>query len=159
MYTLIDVDDLEKVKAFKYTWCASYNFSTKSYYAYVTTYPKDENGVLGRGRLSLHRFLMNPNNTPGIQIDHINHDTLDNRKSNLRITNAGENFRNRTRKNSNNTSGYRNVIWNKSSGKWSVVICKDYKQIHLGSYDDVDEAGRVAEEARKQYYGEYLGGN
>lgn len=111
------------------------------------------------GKLSLQCFIMNPKNVKGVHVDHINHDTLDNRKSNLRVTDAGENYRNRKKKNANNKSGYRNVFWNTNIGKWSVVVCRDYKQIHIGDFDDVNVAGQAAEEARAKYYGQYSGGN
>lgn len=48
---------------------------------------------------------------------------------------------------STNTSGVRHVRWAKSSGKWSVDFTIRKKRIHVGCYDDKDEAARVAREA------------
>lgn len=92
-------------------------------------------------------------------VDHEDHDTLNNRKYNLRVTKFQKNTMNRNGKNSNNKSGYRNVFWNSNIEKWSVRLSINYKTINLGDYDDVDEAGRVAEEGRQKYYGEYAGIN
>lgn len=66
-------------------------------------------------------------------IDHINtHDHLDNRKCNLRRTDYSTNAINIKLK-SNNTSGYRNISYDKSKDKWIVKIQK-YKKILLSEY-------------------------
>ena len=158
MYTLISTSDLEKLINFKYTWSPSYNTFTKSFYAHTIVYPKQDSGIKNY-KISLQDFLMNPDNISDVHVDHINHDTLDNRRCNLRVTSRSDNYTNRNGRNSNNKSGYRNVFWNNAISKWSVRLCKNYKQIHIGDFDDVDEAGRVAEEARKKYYGKFAGTN
>ena len=95
----------------------------------------------------------------GQTVDHINGDTFDNRKSNLRIVADSNNSKNRKSKNSNNTSGYRNVSWSKRDRKWVVQMQIDKKHKTLGRFDDVHEAGKFAEEMRKNYYGEFAGKN
>jgi len=68
---------------------------------------------------SMHRLV---NDTPEDKVtDHINGNTLDNRKDNLRSVNQGENMRNRG-KMTNNTSGYVGVCWCKSSEKWQASV-------------------------------------
>jgi len=93
----------------------------------------------------------------GGDVDHINHNTLDNRKSNLREITTSENTRNRKSKNTNNTSGYRNVCWDKQRDKWMVQLHLEGKNKRLGYFDDVHEAGEYAEKMRKKYYGEFAG--
>lgn len=106
----------------------------------------------------LNRWILNQSqHNRQIVVDHINHNTLDNRKENMRITYIANNNRNKNGRNKNNKSGYRNVFWDSSKSKWSVHLCKDYHNIHVGDYDDVDEAGKAAEEARQKYYGEFAG--
>jgi hypothetical protein len=100
---------------------------------------------------------MSPNPTIGEFVDHINHNTLDNGKENLRITSNRYNLKHRKGKNSNNKSGYRNVSWLNSYKKWCVQIQIEGKNTILGKFDDVDEAGKFAEEMRNKYYGEYAG--
>jgi hypothetical protein len=69
--------------------------------------------------LSMHRLI---NNTPkGSVTDHINGNTLDNRKVNLRSANQSENCYNRG-KMSNNTSGYVGVCWDKATGQWRAAV-------------------------------------
>lgn len=93
----------------------------------------------------------------GFHIDHINHNPLDCRKKNLRVATIGENIRNRKSKNSNNTSGYRNVSWNKDSKKWTVQLQVGGTNKVLGMFEDVHETGKYAKEMRKKYYGKFAG--
>ena len=108
--------------------------------------------------IMMHRVVTDTQGFENI-VDHIDHNGLNNRQYNLRVTETDKNSRHREHKNCNNKSGYRNVFWNTNMGKWSVDLCKDYKRIHIGEFDDVDEAGRIAEEARHKYYGKFAGGN
>jgi hypothetical protein len=83
--------------------------------------------------LSMHRVVVNA--PKGTVVDHINGDSLDNRKENLRICTNAENVRN-SPKHSNNTSGYKGVIWAKREQKWCAQIIVDGKLINLGYYSD-----------------------
>ena len=51
------------------------------------------------------------------------------------------------------------MFWNKNKQQWSVGLCRNCKRIQIGYYDDLEEAGRVAEQARQKYYGTYAGLN
>ena len=102
-------------------------------------------------------FIANPDNIQDVRVDHINHNTLDNRKCNLRVITQKKNLRNRNSRNINNKSGYRNVSWNSRYNNWSVQLQINGKNKILGRFDNVDEAGRFAEEMRKKYYGEFAG--
>ena len=91
----------------------------------------------------------------GMFVDHINHDTLDNRRSNLRLINTKNNNRNRKGANCNNKSGYRNVCW--VQGKWQVQLMVDGKNASLGRFTDLHKAADFAEEMRQKYYGDFAG--
>ena len=94
-------------------------------------------------------------------VDHINHDTLDNTKGNLRCIPWKNNSTNRKSRNSNNKSGYRNVSWSKNENKWLVQLQINKKNTVLGKfvYEDLDKAGQFAEEMRQKYYGKFAGSN
>jgi hypothetical protein len=79
-------------------------------------------------------------------IDHINHKPGDNRLVNLRSVTHQENHRNQSRHKSN-TSGYTGVYWSKQKGKWQARIKVDYKYIHIGFYDDINDAAAARREA------------
>jgi hypothetical protein len=90
----------------------------------------------------------------GEQVDHINGNTLDNRRENLRRCTDGQNKRNMGGW-TNSDSGHKGVAWNKALGKWVASITKDYKSIHIGVFDDKLEAARAYNEAAKFFFGEY----
>jgi hypothetical protein len=115
-------------------------------------YPSGKRRQRRQTTLFLHRLLMNP--PKGMVIDHINHNGLDNRKENLRICTNAENVRN-SRNSQNNTSGYKGVCWDKSNKKWKARIGKDYKQIHIGCFDILEEAARAYDAKAKELFGEY----
>lgn len=158
METIIDTEDLERLKQQGYSWHAQWNVENLEFYATTCIRFTDTDGKRNGKVRALAREIMNVNETC-IKVDHINHNTLDNRKCNLRLTNQSENSLNKNGRNSNNKSGYRNVFWNNNIGKWTVSLCKNYKRIIIGDYDDVDIAGKMAEKARQKYYGEYAGKN
>jgi len=141
---LIDDDDWEMVS--KFTWS---RFSSKErpyFHAYAGGGAKNSKFV------SLHRLIMNA--LDGDIVDHVNGDTCDNRKCNLRLCSRKENTRNMKRK-CNNTSGYKGVHWAKKQRKWSAHIRVDYKVIYLGAFDTAELAYSAYCEAAKKYFGEF----
>lgn len=157
IWALIDLEDLKRVINFPYTWSAKYDPELKQNYVETTIYCGFENGKKVGKSLKLHKFIMDVNDNR--VVDHINHDTLDNRKSNLRVISHSNNATNRKSRNKNNKSGYRNVCWD--GYKWVVQLSINGKNTHLGrfDYEDLDKAGKFAEEMRQKYYGEFAGNN
>lgn len=86
------------------------------------------------------------NNNSNVVIDHINRDKHNNCKSNLRICSFSENTLN-SKIRVDNTSGYKGVSFNKRYNKWESYITINYKRIHLGKFDTIEEAIQ----ARKNY--------
>ena len=115
--------------------------------------------IKGSGKkLAVHRYLMNLANekyTIDHVVDHINGDSLDNRKCNLRICTQQQNSKN-IRK-SGKITGVR--FHKKYNGynysKYSAVIMNNYKSIHLGYFDTKAEAilARITKE--RDLCGEY----
>jgi hypothetical protein len=88
-------------------------------------------------------------------VDHIDGNPSNNAIENLRPANTSQNMMNSLKK-QNNTSGYRNVFPNKERDTWVVYITINKKTKFFGSYEDVELAGLVAEEARRKYHGEFF---
>ncbi len=157
MWVIIDLDDFDRVISFPYTWYAKYSANAKGYYACATQYLPE----LKHGRTVLmHQFIMGLDKTAReFNVDHKNHNTLDNRKENLRITNVPDNSKNRENRNRNNKSGYRNVCWMKSENAWVVQLSINGVNTRLAKFpkDKLKEAGEFAEQKRKEIYGEYAG--
>ena len=136
----IDKNDLEKCS--KLTWHYAKNKDSK----YIQTRIKGK-------MIKLHRYIMNINNS-NLVVDHINRNPLDNRKSNLRICSYKENSFNKSIR-VDNTSGIPGVSFHKTNKKWRAKIKYNNLTIHLGYFEDINEAlinRRVAEEI---LFGEY----
>ena len=86
----------------------------------------------------LHRVLLDA--PKGVQVDHINGDSLDNRKENLRLCTHNENQQNRVRPNRNNTSGYKGVTWNARYSRWEAKFMRNRKTTWLGSFSTKEAA-------------------
>lgn len=112
-----------------------------------------DNGYLGVGvnkkRYLAHRIIWDMNNPDdalqhGEEIDHIDHDKLNNRLHNLRKVTKITNHRNRP-KNKNNTSGTTGVSYHKNHGRWYAQIMVHGRTVYLGHFKDKN----AAIEARK----------
>ena len=135
-YALIDDEDYQRVS--KYKWYAGYCQDTKGYYARRTALDGNR-----KYPILLHRFLMNP--PADMQVDHINHDTLDNRKSNLRICTRSENQRNRRKNSGCNSFG----VTKRKSGKnrFQAQLNVNGNNVYLGVFPTEE----LASEKSKNY--------
>ncbi|EMC4554010.1 HNH endonuclease [Cronobacter sakazakii] len=87
---------------------------------------------------------------PSGMIDHINGDRSDNRLINLRVTDYDGNAKNQ-RVPRNNKSGAIGVHWNIQIDKWMASIRVSNKLIHLGCFDDIDDAVSARKKAEVEY--------
>lgn len=108
-----------------------------------------------RTSVILHRLIMNfPKNR---EIDHINGNGLDNRKSNLRICTRFENGKNR-KKSSLNTSGFYGVHLSKDGKRkkrWTSMIRVGGKKKYIGRFFTKTEAAIAYDEQAKKYHGAF----
>ncbi len=115
-------------------------------YAVATAY---ENG---RCRMiSMHREIMNP--PAEVALDHINGDTLDNRKSNLRAATNSQNQQNRHK--ARGRSQYKGVGWHEQAGKWQVQIKLNGKSRYVGIYANEIVAAKAYDRAARKLFGPY----
>lgn len=135
--TKIDIEDIERVKDYKW------HYANKLKYV--------EAKVDGKNVL-LHRLIMRA--PSGKEVDHINRDSLDNRKKNLRICSRAENAKN-IGLGIKNTSGHSGISWHKRHNKWMASIQVDNNVIYLGYFRDFDDAKKIRIEAEKKYYGKF----
>lgn len=122
---LLDLDDVERVKNHNTSWCA-YPCSNTG-----RVYIKDAYSI------GIHRFIVGAKD--GEIVDHINHDSMDNRKCNLRITDYAENAFNRAGASIRSQTGVRGV--QPVRDKYRVLIART----HYGYFDTLEEAKSVAE--------------
>ncbi len=144
-FALVDNEDFERVNQFK--WYVG--FMAKRYWCGMREIRINQK----RMTLLMSRFIMDVSYSK-IFVDHINHNTLDNRKCNLRICNSAENQRNRVIS-SNNKSGYKGVSWHKRDQIWQACIRMDKKSIHLGYHNDPELAHKAYCKAAIKYHGKF----
>jgi len=131
----IDAEDLPKV--IPYTWCVG-----GTGYAMSRTM---------RDATLMHRLLLNAQK--GEYVDHINGDTLDNRKCNLRLCRKQQNEFN-TKVRTDNQSGYRGVC-RARRGLYRAYITLNGRQHHLGHFLRPEDAARAYNKAARELFGEY----
>lgn len=130
-FALIDDDDYSLVS--KYTWCC-HKFPKKN--VSNTYYAATNIRINGKYKtIHMHRLITNV--LPGMEIDHKNHNGLDNRRFNLLICTKSENAFNR-RKQYGKSSKYLGVSRHQC-GKWSAY----YGLVHLGYFNSEIEAFNV----------------
>lgn len=99
-----------------------------------------------------HRLIMNAKASQ--LVDHINNDTMDNRKSNLRFVTRQQNAFNH-KVFINNTSGVSGICFDKKNNRWYAQIMHSYHNNFLGYFDTKDQAIIARKQAEEQYFGEY----
>ena len=154
-FTIVDADDIPRLKELGYRWHVTWMKNVDGYYAQTTINLGKIDGFYRSNTMYLHSVISNKRKEE--VVDHVNHDTLDNRKENLRITTNSKNLKHRGRLNKNNTSGSRNVS---SDGKvWMVQLQIDGKNKVLGKFEleDLEKAIEFSNEMREKYYKEYKG--
>lgn len=135
-----------------YEWLSSYRWTVgrkpgRPLYARMTY--TDAGGA--RRTAALHRMIMNP--PKGYVVDHIDHNTLNNQRENLRICTLSENSRNaRKRKGMQAPKG---VAFIKRDQRYQAYINVKGRRIYLGNFADQREAAHAYNRAAVYYFGEF----
>jgi len=104
--------------------------------------------------IRMHRVIVQRMGMEFQEVDHIDMNGLNNQRFNLRVATHQENAFNQN-KYKNNTSGHKGVDWYKPYQKWRTRIMVNGKNIHLGYFDDIDDAARAYNKAAMQHFGEF----
>lgn len=105
--------------------------------------------------LRMHRSVVGLDFFDKRETDHKNHNTLDNRESNLRVCSKAENQYNQSPQKRKTTSKYKGVTWNKRLNKWISQIAVNKVKIHLGCFESELIAAAVYDYNAKKYFGEF----
>ena len=90
----------------------------------------------------------------GMVVDHINHDTADNRRTNLRVVTQSQNMQNAV-VSTRNTSTVPGVNWDEKMHKWHARINFNKQTVELGYYSDFFDAVAARKAGEENYYGEH----
>lgn len=133
----------------RYKWYALWDDGTLSYYAV-----RNERYGEGYTVVRMHRQILGLAKGDPRHGEHRNHNTLDNRRSNIRIATVAQNNRNR-RPPRNSISGVTGVRFRERDNTWYAAIKVDKKAIHLGCRRDMNEAIALRREAERLYFGDF----
>lgn len=142
---LVDDDDFAAFGEFSWSY-SSAGYAVRSVYPESFRRPKTE---------TLHRVIMSA--PPGLVVDHINGDRLDNRRENMRVCTIAQNCRN-SRGRANRIEPYKGIS-RLSSGRWKATVFCDGTGYYLGVYDTPEEAGRAYDRKATELFGEFAGLN
>ncbi|MFC7062826.1 hypothetical protein ACFQIC_13355 [Halobacillus seohaensis] len=136
--TKVDADDYIKLELYKYRW-----LQTKNQYVYARDSDNKKN-------IHLHRLILRLSDEDKRWGDHIEHDTLDNRKSELRSVEPKHNNYNRRK---NKTQKYKGV--SDKRGKHRAQIRINKKKEHFGSWKTEELAAYAYDCIANKVYGQF----
>lgn len=142
---IVDAEDAGAL--LEHRWCVRNGYASRDAKCSDAGY-RDRKG---RAILYMHNIVLPCGE--GLKPDHINGNTLDNRKQNLRCATHSQNLGNRKLICSVNTSGYRGVYWGR--GKWVASIGFQSKTKYLGRFDAPEDAALAYDKAAVELFGEF----
>ncbi len=140
---LVDDNDFDWLSTFN--WAAIFHKPSGNWYARRFT--------KADGTIIMARFIMDAQK--GQIIDHKDHDTLNNQRSNLRVATVSLNGANRRKGRSNTSSLYKGVHWYTAVGKWKAVIRKNGEAFFLGHFEDEVGAALAYDNKALELFGEF----
>jgi hypothetical protein len=138
-FAIIDTNDYKRLS--KHKWCAF-----KSHNNFYAMRRKNNKGIM------MHRFIMNA--PKGMDVDHIDGNGLNNRKSNLRICTHAQNIHN-SRPIRNRSSRYKGVALSQRDKVGRAYIQHNYRTLNLGGFDDEKEAAHAYDLKAAELFGEF----
>lgn len=139
------VDDEDYQGLSQYKWCAAKLHGI--FYAVRAVRGENKKHIL------MHREILGLTKGDGKQTDHHNHNSLDNRKCNIRICSNRQNQQNRHKK--RGCSQYKGVSWYKRDKKWFAQIKVNSQKIHLGCFNNQIDAAKAYDKKAKELFGEF----
>lgn len=136
--SLVSNSDFRTLSRFK--WTAA--FGANGWWAYRKT--------VGGKSVYMHREILKC--PEGLEVNHKNHDGLDNRRCNIRICAKWQNNGN-SRLASHNTSGFKGVRFH--NGKWEANISRSNHTFYLGSFSRAKDAAKAYDKSAKKYFGKF----
>lgn len=145
-FAIVDEEDSEELN--KYRWQAKWKRKYDTYYAVRKTPERKGKSIC------MHRVILGLSPGDGKLSDHSNRNTLDNRRSNLRIATPVQNMWNRSIARTN-TSGFKGVHWHIRANKW-ISSCRVKGKIkQIGKFDSKEDAAQAYILEAYLHFGEF----
>jgi hypothetical protein len=145
-FTIVDPEDYHRLAKNKWHLAKS---PTGSYAVRWQRNPANKT----RKRIWMHRQVIHiPDN---LLCDHVNCNSLDNRKANLRPASVSQNLCNRPKRKSKTRSKYKGLEWDKTQKKWKARIQINKRKIYLGSFNSEVDAALAYDRAAKKHHREF----
>lgn len=139
---LVSIDDVDRLSHRKWTLVTP----KRGYFYARSEKLARESGTAGY----IHREVLSA--PSGVLVDHINHNGLDNRRSNLRLASRADNLANRK-------SPRSGAQKNSGTGRpFKASMKAGGASIHLGYFDTAEEASAAYRQAAEKRYGEFFSG-
>ncbi|MCK9369482.1 AP2 domain-containing protein [Candidatus Dojkabacteria bacterium] len=143
-FALVDDTDYEWINQWKWFYSAD-GYAVRAF-------------QIGHGKnrkvkiMRMHRLILDA--PPKLEVDHIDHNRLNNIRINLRVSTRAENARNASL-GSRNTSGFKGVCWDKERLAWATYIKTGGRHIYLGRFKSKELAAEAYNQAAIKYFGEF----
>lgn len=137
IYAIIDPSDLGRVDEYQGTWTPKWNPTAQTFYA------RSNDPKVGY----MHRWILKVTDR-AIQVDHNDHNGLNNRRNNMIKTCVMGNGFNRRGAERGCKSGKRNVYWNQREQKWMVWVVFMGERHYIGYFAALESADIAARELR-----------
>ncbi len=151
-YALVDDEDYDRLMEHSWAWVpATSSKSNKGYAVRKGSKRKGEPRTV-----QMHREILGIiRENDGVFVDHINLNSLDNRKVNLRLVGIQANSFNRPKPIMDCTSKYKGVMRRANQTKWTARIKFNGRHVELGSYETEEIAASVYNFASRIFFGRY----
>jgi hypothetical protein len=147
------VDDADYEELSKYKWQAIRDRHSQGFYAArFDTVGKPINGKKQRKMIQMHRAIMGA--VLGEKVDHIHHNTLDNRRPELRKCTNAENQQN-SQKRHGCISQFKGVTWHKGHRSWYVEVQKGSYRYRRGGFPSERDAALAYDAKARELFGEF----
>lgn len=147
-FSVVDTEDYERLS--RYRWCATYYKGLGAYYAC-----RSDTSSGKRRTVLMHREILGLVPGDGLHGDHINRNTLDNRRANLRPATPAQNIWNQVLPRTN-TSGFKGVWFNsRYRNPWLAMISCNGKKVWLGGFSTPEKAHEAYCAAARLLHGEF----
>ena len=145
-YAIVDPDD--------YYWLSKHKWTTSR--VFTKFYAVRSELCKTSGKRKTYRMQREVAHTPeGLECDHINSNSLDNRKANLRSATRQQNCWNSSKRKPRSLSKYKGVSRKKRGQPWKAILTVNGKKIYLGCFDNQKQAAKAYDAAAKKFFGEF----